>query len=59
MYINERISVIQLNSQKEDSETLFIEINLLLRKSLIAGAYNPPDLRKSIFLVYLKPFPYI
>ena len=59
MYINERISVKQLNSQKEDSEILFVEISLLLRKSLIVGAYKPPDQRKSVFLVYLKVFPYI
>ena len=35
MYVNERIPIKQLNSQKDDSETLFLEINLRLRKWLI------------------------
>ena len=43
MYVNENIPVKQLNSHKDDSETLFLEINLRLRKWLIVGAYKPPD----------------
>ena len=49
MYINESIPVKQLNSHKEDSETLFLEINLRLIKLLIVGAYKPPDQSKSVF----------
>ena len=61
MYINERIPVKQLNSHKEDSETLFLEINLRLIKLLIVGAYKPPDQSKSVFLESLpiKAFPCI
>ena len=35
MYFNESIPVKQLNSHKDDSKTLFLEINLRLRKWLI------------------------
>ena len=43
MRISEIIATKQLNSHKDDSETLFLKINLCLRKWLIAGAYKPPD----------------
>ena len=33
----------QLNSHKDDNETLFLEINLRLKKWLIVGAYKPPN----------------
>ena len=61
MYINESIPVKQLNSHKEDSETLFLEINLRLIKLLIVGAYKPPDQSKSVVLESLpiKAFPCI
>ena len=49
MHINESIPVKQLNSYKEDTETLFLEINLRLIKLLIVGAYKPPDQSKSVF----------
>ena len=59
MYINERIPVKQLNSHKEDSQTLFLEINLRLIKLLIVGVYKHPDQRKYVFLESLpiKVFP--
>ena len=59
MYINERIPVKQLNSHKEDSETLFLEINLRLIKLLIVGVYKPPDQSKYVFLesLRIKAFP--
>ena len=54
MYVNERILVKQLNLNKDGSETLFIEINLRLRKWLIVGVYKPPGQRKSVFLESLS-----
>ena len=54
MYVNENIPVKQLNSHKDDSETLFLEINLRLRKWLIVGAYKPPDQSKLLFLESLS-----
>ena len=53
-YVNENIPLKQLNSQKDDSETLFLEINLHLRKWLIIGAYKSPDQSKSVFLESLS-----
>ena len=49
MYVNESISVKQLNSHKDDSETLFLEINVRLRNWPIVGAYKPPEQRKCVF----------
>ena len=40
MYVNANIPVKQLNSCTDDSETIFLEINLRLRKWLILGAYK-------------------
>ena len=37
-------------AQKMDSETLFLEVNLRLRKWQIVGAYKPSDQSKSLFL---------
>ena len=54
MYVFESIPVKQLNLRKEDSETLFLEINLRLKKWLIVGAYKSPDQRKSVFLESLS-----
>ena len=54
MYVNESIPVKQLNSHKDDSKTLFLEINLRLRKWLIVGAYKPPDQSKLLFLESLS-----
>ena len=54
MYVNGRIPVKQLNSHKHYSETLFLEINLRLRKWLIVGPYKPPDQSKLIFLLSLS-----
>ena len=54
MYVNESIPVKQQNSRKDDSETLFLEINLRFRKWLIVGAYKPPDQSKSVFLESLS-----
>ena len=50
MYVNESIPVKQLNSHKDDSEILFLEINLRLRKWMTGGAYEPPYQSKSVFL---------
>ena len=50
MYVNDSIPVKQLNSHKDDSETLFLEINLRLRKWLIVGLNKPPDHSKSVLL---------
>ena len=44
----------QLNSRKVDSETLFLEINLCLRKWLIVDAYKPLDQSKSVLLESLS-----
>ena len=38
MYANESIPMKQLNSDKNENETFFLEMNLRLRKSLIVGA---------------------
>ena len=54
MYIKKSISMKQLNSHKDGSETLFLEINLRLRKWLIVGAHKPPDQSKSVFLESLS-----
>ena len=54
MYVNESIPVNQLNSHKNGNETLFLEINLSLRKWLILGAYKPPVQSKSVFLESLS-----
>ena len=54
IYINESISVKQLNLHKDDSETLFLEINFRLRQWLAVGAYKPPDRSKSVFLECLS-----
>ena len=54
IYVNEIILVKQLNSHNDDSETLFREINLRLRKWLILDAYKPPDQSKSVFLESLS-----
>ena len=54
MYVNESIPVKQLNSHKDDSETLFLEINLRLRKWMIVGAYKHPDQGKSVALESLS-----
>ena len=54
IFINGNIPLKQLNLQKNDSETLFLEINLCLRKWLIVGAYKPPDQSKSVFLKSLS-----
>ena len=54
MYVNESIPVKQLNSHKDDSETLFLEINLRLKKRLIGGTYKHPDQSKSVFLESLS-----
>ena len=48
MYVNHSIPVKRLNSHKDDSKTLFLQINLHLRKWLLVGVYKPPDQRKSI-----------
>ena len=42
-YFNESIPANQLNLYKDDSETLFLEINFCLRKWLKVGAYKPPE----------------
>ena len=47
---NESIPVKQTNSRKDDSEILFLEINLCLRKWLIVGADKPSGQSKSVFL---------
>ena len=44
------IPVKQLNLHKDDSETLFLEINLRLRKWLIVVAYKPTDQSNSVLL---------
>ena len=54
MYVNANIPVKQLNSCTDDSETIFLEINLRLRKWLIVGAYKPPDQYKPVFLESLS-----
>ena len=54
MYANDSIPVKQLNSHEDDGETLFLEINLRLRKWLIGGAYKPRDQSKSVFLESLS-----
>ena len=54
MYVNESIPVKQLNSHKDDSETIFLEISLRLRKWLIVGACKPPDQSNSAFLESLS-----
>ena len=54
MYIKKSISMKQLNSHKDGSGTLFLEINLRLRKWLIVGAHKPPDQSKSVFLESLS-----
>ena len=54
MYVNDSIPVKQLNSHKDDSETLFLEINLRLRKWLIVGSNKPPDHSKSVLLEILS-----
>ena len=64
MYVNESIPLKRLNSHKDDSENLFLETNLRLRKWLIVGAHKPPDQSKSVFLensskslsIYLDPY---
>ena len=35
---------------QSDSDTLFLEINLRLRKWLVVGAYKPPEQSKFVFL---------
>ena len=54
IYVNESIPVKQLNSRKDDSETLFLEIKLRMRKWLIVGAYKPPNQSKSVLLERLS-----
>ena len=54
MHVNESILVKQLNSDKDDSETIFLEINFRLRKWLTVGANKPPDQSKSVFLESLS-----
>ena len=54
MYTNESIPVKQLNLHKKDSETLFLETILHLRKWLIVGAYKLPDQSKSVYLEKLS-----
>ena len=52
MYFNEIIPVKQLNLHKINIETLFLEINLHLRKYLMIGAHKPTD--QSVFLESLS-----
>ena len=67
MYVNESISLKQLNLHKDDSETFFLEINLFWKKWLIVGAYKPPEQSKSVFLgslyrilsIYLCTYEYV
>ena len=54
MYVNESILVKQLNSYKDDSETLFLELNLRSRKWQKAEKYKPPGKRKSVVLESLS-----
>ena len=54
MYVNKSIHLKQLNSHKDDSETLFLEINLRLRKWLIVCGYKLLDQSKSVFLESLS-----
>ena len=54
MYVNESILVKRLNSDKDDIETIFLEINFRLRKWLTVGASKPPDQSKSVFLESLS-----
>ena len=42
MYVNESVPVKQLNSHKDESETLFLEINLRSKKSLMGDIYKHP-----------------
>ena len=49
-YANESIPVKQLNSHKDDSETLFLEENLRLGKGLTVDACKLPDQSKSVSL---------
>ena len=50
IYVNESVPVKQLNSRKDDSESLFLEINLRLSKWVMVGACKPPDQSKFVFL---------
>ena len=65
MHVNKSIPVKQLNSHEDDTETIFLEINLRLKKRLMVGAYKPPDQSKPVFLesllktLSIKAFPYI
>ena len=54
MYVNESITVKQLNSHIDESKTLFQEINFHLRKWMIGGAYKPLDQYKSVSLESLS-----
>ena len=54
MHVKEIISVKQLNLHKDDSDTLILIANLHLRKSLIIGAYKPPEQIRIIFLENLS-----
>ena len=54
MYVKDNIPAKQLKSHKDDTESIFLEINIRLRKWLIVGAYKPPDQRKTPFLESLS-----
>ena len=54
MQVNEIITWKQLNPHKDDSETLFLKINLKLRKWLIVDAYKSSGQNKSVHLEMLS-----
>ena len=54
MYVKDNIPAKQLMSHKDDTESIFLEINIRLRKWLIVGAYKPPDQSKTAFLESLS-----
>ena len=54
MYVKDNIPAKQLKSHKDDTESIFLEINIRLRKWLFVGAYKPPDQSKTAFLESLS-----
>ena len=51
IYLKENITSKQLNLHLEkETEAIYLEINILLRKWLIVGLYNPPSQNNSLFL---------
>ena len=51
IYVNENIASKQLNLHLDkETEAIYLEINIRLKKWLILGLYKPPSQNNSLFL---------